>query len=392
MDVARRNLRLLDSIEFFSKFVLFQGVLAVYYASVTGSYALAMAVFSVAFVSSAVFELPTGLFSDYVGRKLTVVFFCLANAVAMLLYYLADSMTLLVVGALFEGCAMALRSGTITAYVYESVEALGAVDNFAKYEGSRRAFGYWGEVVSGILGAGVIYFFDLRTAVLVTSIVFLGVCVATFWLTEPAHTRPGKSNIYADIIDAWRKFKGDVTLRNISLAKIIGRGSGNVEYRFRALLFSAVMPVWATNLLGVASDLATGLAMKYSHTVVRKLGFMTSLVHFELFDRIATALLVMVNSITSLSIMNLITSVVYGVREIAAEDLLQGKYLKEKRATMGSIIGLTSSLLYGALGVLIGFLADHAGLINTMLIMQAIMATAAFFYYRGIVTGLKSNA
>ena len=40
-----------------------------YFAHVTGSYVLGMSIFSVAYVSSAIFEVPTGIVSDLVGRK-----------------------------------------------------------------------------------------------------------------------------------------------------------------------------------------------------------------------------------------------------------------------------------------------------------------------------------
>lgn len=386
MAAALRNLKLLNSIEFFSKFVLFQGILAVYYASVTGSYVEAMLVFSLVFLSAAVFELPTGIFSDYIGRRNTVILYALANACGMYLYFAANDITLLLVGALFEGLAVALRSGTISAYVYESAEALGTVD-FSKHEGSRRSYGYWGEVVSGLLGAAVVFLFDMRMAVLLTALVFILVIIISIFLTEPDRTAPNKGNIYSDLKNAWRQFINDPELRNFSIAKTLSRGAGNVEYRFRALLFATVMPVWLVNVLGVVSDLATGLALKYAHSITRRIGVMASLVHLEIFDRIATAILAIINTASSLFAMNIITSVVYGIKDIAADDALQARYAKEQRATMGSIVGLASSLLYSALGIAIGMLADYVGLINTMLIMQVIMGSAAVFFF----LALRSN-
>lgn len=380
MMTAIRNLRLLNGIEFFSKFVLFQGILAVYYASVTGSYAEAMLVFSVVFLSAAVFELPTGIFSDYIGRKNTVILYAIANAVGMFCFFFASDVSLLLIGALFEGCAVALRSGTMSAYVYESAEAVGEVD-FAKLEGERRSFGYWGEVVSGLLGAAVVYLYDMRTAVLITAIVFIVVFLLSLFLTEPERTKPGKGNIYSDLRNAWALFLRDSALRNFSIAKIISRGAGNVEYRFRSLLFAAIMPVWVVNILGVVSDLATGVALRYAHSIIRRIGVMVSLVHLEIFDRIATVILAILNTVTSLFAMNIITSVVYGIKDIAAEDALQARYAREQRATMGSIVGLVSSVLYSVLGVAIGAVADGIGLINTIIVLQVIMGLAAIFFY-----------
>ena len=64
-----KNIRLLALFNFFTDFHLYTAILIIYFANVTGSYALGMSLFSVAMVSSALFEVPTGVFSDYLGRK-----------------------------------------------------------------------------------------------------------------------------------------------------------------------------------------------------------------------------------------------------------------------------------------------------------------------------------
>ena len=68
-----KNIKLLALFNFFTDFHLFSAILIIYFAQVTGSYALGMSLFSVAMVSSALFEVPTGVFSDYIGRKKTMI-------------------------------------------------------------------------------------------------------------------------------------------------------------------------------------------------------------------------------------------------------------------------------------------------------------------------------
>jgi MFS family permease len=323
-------------------------------------------------VFAGIFEVPTGVFSDRIGRRATMIVYHAAFTIGA--------------AASFLGFGTAMRSGAISAYVYENLESLGKAGEYKKFEGERQALGRWGLVASGILGTGIIYFYDMQTAVLVTIVSYLAAVVLSFWLVEVRALERGKSNVYGDIHDAWRLFTADMSLRNISIGRIIAQGAGNVEYRFRALLFATIMPEWLINFLGMLNNVLTGIAMKYAHTLVHRFGFIGNLVYAEIFVRIATVALTLVQTVWSFALMNIVTSVVFGVREVAAEDLLQERYRPEKRATMGSMVGLGSSIVYAVLGVLIGYLADTIGLVYTVLCMQVFMGTAAWFFYRGITT------
>ncbi len=64
-----KNVKLLILFEFLIEFRLYSAIIVIYFAAVTGSYALAMSLLSIVMISAAVFEVPTGVFSDLVGRK-----------------------------------------------------------------------------------------------------------------------------------------------------------------------------------------------------------------------------------------------------------------------------------------------------------------------------------
>ena len=78
-----RNIRLITFFNFFLDFRLFAPVAILYFQSITGSFALGMSVFSLVFISAAFFEIPTGIFSDKIGRKKTIVLRTLATITAL---------------------------------------------------------------------------------------------------------------------------------------------------------------------------------------------------------------------------------------------------------------------------------------------------------------------
>lgn len=385
-NAATRNLRLLNILVFLSGFRLFDPVLPLLIAGVTGSYGLAMTGLALMHVSASVFEIPTGVFSDWIGRRWTMIVYHTSYAGAVFILWLADSTFLIFLALVIAGFGMAMRTGASTAYVYENLEVLGRVGDFKKQEGLRQATGRWALVLSGLLGTVVIYFFDIHATVLATAVVLAAAGVLSFWLKDVRVYHAEESNVYAHLGDAWRQFKSDPILRNITLGKVIAVGAGNSEWRYRALLFSSIMPEWLVSLLNTFNHVATAVANQSAHRVVHKIGYRGSLVFAELFDRAATVALTLVSTVWSFFAMGAITSAVFGVREVASEDLLQERYSKKDRATMGSIVGLGGSLIYATLSILIGFLADAIGLVYTMIVLQFIMATAAYFFYRGLTS------
>src|SRR5205823_2791395 len=132
---SRRNIRLLTWFNFCDDFRIYNAVAVVYFAQITHSYALAGLVFSIAKVSSAVFEIPTGILSDLVQRKFTLICGQVASTLAVLCYALGGSFSVLAVGATFEGLAFALFSGNNDALLYDTLKQEGAELQFATFQG-----------------------------------------------------------------------------------------------------------------------------------------------------------------------------------------------------------------------------------------------------------------
>lgn len=381
---AERNLKLLNILTFLYGFRAYEGVLALYFASITGSYALAMTMFAIFNFSSSLFEVPTGILSDHIGRKKTIILYFLTGTIAAALYYFATSTEILMVAAVFTGISMAFGSGTMTAFSFENAETLGRESEYKKIEGKRKALGRYSLVTAGILGTGLIYLFDIKSAILLTLIVLVTACVTSLFLSDLRTFEVDKSNIFSNLGKAWRYFFADPVLRDISIGKMAARGLGNCEYRFRSLFFSAIMPDWLVNLLGMLNNLISGFAMHLAHWVVHRFGIMRALVHIDIIDRGIIAACVSLYTITTGIMMNVVTSISYGIREVAAEDLLQARYSKDQRATMGSLVSLGGTLIYGVVAIAAGMLADKIGLLYTMLAFQPLLLIGTFFFWKGI--------
>ena len=381
---ANKNLKLLNILSFLHSFRTFDAVLAIYFSQITGSYASAMFALSLVNLSASFFEIPTGVFSDNIGRKRTLLFHYATGAIAILLYFLAGSTALLATGAVLLGFSLAMASGAIQAYVYENLDVLGKADQFKKFEGTRRSLEKISLVAAAIAGTLIIKFYGIRIALLLTVISRILAFIVGFSLTDNRVKSKISGNIYSQLKEAWIYFTANPIIKNIGIARIILSGGGNVEFRFKTLFYKLFLPDWIISLIGVLNSTLSALVMKYTEKIVGKFGLMKSLALGESLNRIITSVLIFVKSVYTPFAMATVGSVAFGVREVASEDILQENYTSKQRATMGSLIGLGSSLFYSIMGILIGFIADGIGIQYTLLLIQIILLSSVFFYKRGL--------
>ena len=69
----KRDLRLLTWFNFLTDFKLYAPVAIIYFSHVAHSYALGAGILSITYVTSALCDIPTGIYSDRIGRKTTLV-------------------------------------------------------------------------------------------------------------------------------------------------------------------------------------------------------------------------------------------------------------------------------------------------------------------------------
>src|SRR3990167_1709082 len=98
-----RNIKILTWFNFFTDFKLYAPIAIIYFAQVSGSFALGMSIFSITMISSALLEIPTGVYSDRIGRRKTMYLGAVSAVCCVIFYAIGTSFIFLVIGALFEG-------------------------------------------------------------------------------------------------------------------------------------------------------------------------------------------------------------------------------------------------------------------------------------------------
>ena len=168
---ARRNITLIHILTFLQSFRPHEGIMVLYIAAVSGSFTLALSAFAVMRIASAIAEIPSGVWSDFFGRRYTLLAYYFTSLLGMTVLYLAENSLAIMLGMTILGITIALGSGTTIAYVHENLQDLQEEEEFKKVEGLRRALGRYAGVAAGLLGTLIVFNYDMRTAFLVSVLI-----------------------------------------------------------------------------------------------------------------------------------------------------------------------------------------------------------------------------
>ncbi|HYF05170.1 MAG TPA: MFS transporter [Patescibacteria group bacterium] len=251
------NIKLLCWFNFFNDFRPYNAVAVIYFAQVTGSYALALAVYSVSYISSAVFELPTGVLSDLVGRKRTIVLGALCATLSIILYAFGGSFGILAVGSILDGLAQSFFSGNNEALLYDSLKENKKESFFSELLGKTSSMFQLGLGTSAFIG-GFLADWSLSFVMWVSVIPQAFGLLVALYITEPnVHSNKHSTNVFDHLSDALKRFKENYSLRMISLASIWSYTVGETIFKFVPAFYASLWPLWAIGLARSLSHAAS---------------------------------------------------------------------------------------------------------------------------------------
>lgn len=98
-------------------------------------------------------EVPSGIFADSVGRRMTMVFSFLAYILAFLTFYVAERFEILLLAMVAYAFGDAFRTGTHKAMIFDYLRFNGWEDQKTYYYGHTRAWSQRGAALSAIIAA-----------------------------------------------------------------------------------------------------------------------------------------------------------------------------------------------------------------------------------------------
>ena len=147
---------------------------------------------SIYYLSVFLLEVPSGYFSDRVGRRTTLLLAAGSFALAAVCFLVGGHFGWFAAGQFFLAGGFAMQSGTDTALLYDSLKGLGREAEYASREASAEQWGLIMLAVATFVG-GALGMIDLRLAYLYSLISAIAMLLLVWRFTEPQHADEASS-------------------------------------------------------------------------------------------------------------------------------------------------------------------------------------------------------
>lgn len=376
-----KNIRLLSLFKFFSGFKFYSAVGIIYFVHVTGSYALGLLVYSIASISSSLFEVPTGIFSDRIGRKKTIVYGAGIKVLAIICYAIGHSFFILAIGSVFGGLADALFSGNNEALLFDSVQESKETGDYAEHAGNISSMSQFAPAIAGVFG-GFLAEWSFAYLMWISVLPQLICFFISLLMVEPVvHYSKISGNIFKNLHEAVVKFKNNYKLRTLSLASIIEYGVGETMYSFTPAFFGSLWPLWSLGIAKGLSNVLGGIGYRIAGKVMKKFSAAKTMFFGEVFSSVLNFVAVIFPSIFS-PLICAFTAIPWAINDVARDSLMQLEFSDEQRATMGSLNSLCGNVFFAGFAFLFGLLADKLSTAHTLLVGEFLLLPIIYLYWK----------
>jgi len=346
--------------------------MVIYFSQVTGSYTAAASLLALKKLSSAAFEVPTGVLSDRLGRRGTMIAGAVVMVAAHLGYAGASGYSLLLAAVVLEGLATALWSGNNDALLYDTLLDAGREEEFPRHSGRVNSMFQLALALAAALGGVVAGAWSLRTVVMLSVVPQVLCVLVASRVREPRVHGPLESNVLAHLGSALRGIRRNPVLRRMTMVSAL-RYSSESAAQLSPVFVAGLWPLWALGLWRTFGHGVAFAGFRVSGWVIGRVGAARTLLFGELFDNVANFVaLVKPTAVSPV----LLGSPTYGMSTIAQQTLLQREFTDRERATMGSLGSLLGSALYALVAVGAGLVADRWGIVAALFAIQAVVLVA----------------
>jgi len=360
----RRNIKLISIYSFFLEFRFINVVAILFFSQVAGSYALGMSIYSIVLFVTAFLEVPTGVISDKIGRKYTMVLCSLSDFIGILIYGFAgvySSYPLLVLGAIFLGLADSLYSGTANALLYETLAELRKANKYHEVSGKNKSMMQLSSGLAAFIGSFIAYRYSYTIVAFMTAAsVFMCFIITLFYVEPKKHKDEcAEEGSWKHFVEAFKTLLINKRLLGIAIGSIISSSFGNTSHRFQVAYFETLIPVWLIGFVRGLKQIGGFFGAWYAGKIIDKFGHYKVITRGTIANTIIKIIALTINSVVSPFMFSLL-NVFYSPVNIGVDHLMQNEFSNKQRATMGSIVSVFSSILFGINSVLVGYIADIA--------------------------------
>ena len=311
-----------------------------------------------------VLEVPTGAIADRYGRKVSLSYGALTNAIAVIVFGIATNFGVLLVSYMVWAAAFTLYSGADSAFVYDSLRAVGRERDYTRLWGRARAIQAVGAILGLLIGALVAHYTTLWLPV-VASGALMGVAwLVSFSFKEPPRFEEteGQPGYFTVVKDAFGVAFGRPSVRYMMLltAGVMGVGVSMIILQ-QPFLSDHEMPIWSFGLFLTPGQLLSMVGALVTYRVLTLLGVSRIIILMPMVVMTTAVGLGAIDYVAAFAFYPL-TTTMFAMSHVVISDYLNRRIPSANRATILSIHNMIFSLAVAGMEPLLGWLGDTWGL------------------------------
>jgi len=330
---------------------------------------------------SLLMEIPTGVFSDKKSRKWSLVIASVIGIPVVPVIILSDSFVLVLVAMSIGGLSTALVSGTDTAILYDTLQALKREGDFKRMAGKMAWHASLAMAFSGVIG-GLVAQVDMAYAWWAYFGAGLLALFAKLTLQEPPFFKETqKEESYLQHLGQSLRLSltGDAGYF-VLYAAIIWLFFSIGFWLWQPYLKLTAVPVSAFGFIYAALNLVGGYVSKQAHRIEARMGMRNSLLLIPLL--LATAFVLESQFVFALGFLFIfIHSAASGCFSPLLGDYINRRIPSSKRATVLSIKNMVNSILFMTISPLVGHVVDLYSLPTALLLMGTTVTAVALIFF-----------
>ena len=338
---------------------------------------LLQAIFSIAIT---VFEIPSGYFSDVIGRKITLVIACTLGFTGFLIYSFAFDFWSILCAEIVLGLGASFLSGTDSALIYDSLLQLGREAEYTKTEGRMLSIGNFSEGIASILG-GLLAVISLRVPFYVeTAVIFFTIPIALTLVEPERHKFKAKGGnfrgilrIVRHVLHEQREVRGLLLYSGSVFASTL-----TLVWFIQPYMKLTGLPIAYFGIAWAILQFSVGFFSLSAHRIEARLGQKNALLLLILMPATGYVLLAILQALWALPLL-LIFYFVRGIAVPVLRDYVNKLVSSDMRATVLSVQALLGRLVFAIIGPFIGWITDGYSL------GTAFFAAAAIFLGLGML-------
>ena len=317
---------------------------------------LLQSIFSIGII---LFEIPSGYFSDVMGRRNTIIIASVLAFVGYSIYSFSYGFMGFLIAELILGLGSSFLSGTDSALVYDSLIQIKKEKEYKKIEGRMLSVGNFSEAIASFIG-GFIALISLRAPFYVlTIILFLAIPFACT-LIEPKRkkykNKEGPIKEISKIIKYSIQNHGEVKWL-IFYSGFIGASTLTLTFLIQPYLKLIGLPLAYFGIVWGIFNISVGIFSLYAHKIEMKFGRKKSLISLIFIAVIGYILMGLFQSLWGILFIFLFYFV-RGVSNPIFKDYVNKSISSDIRATVLSVKNLVVRFIFTIIGPFIGVLTD----------------------------------